>query len=118
MLLRLVVGLLLPAIPAAAQDCLVLGDVVTLKGTVARGPEGRTGQDKTYILMLDKKVCVQSQSKKVREVQLMIVSEHINKTVPHMLRDKLLVRGKLYEANSSRYVTSVFVEVETLIKAP
>jgi len=114
----LLLFLLLPLAPAAAQECLPLGDVVTVTGTVARGPEGRTGQDKTYILMLDKKVCVASQSKKVRELQLMIVSEHINKQVPHMLRDKLLIRGKLYEANSSRYVTAVFIEVESLVKAP
>jgi hypothetical protein len=109
--------LLLPFSPAAAQDCLPLGEEVTVKGTVALGPENRS-REKTYILMLDKPACVASQSKKVRELQLMIRSEHINKSVPHMLRDKLLVRGKLFESTSSRHVTAVFIEVEAVVKAP
>ena len=119
--MRLVMPLLLlPVFALSAQECLPMGpEVVTVKGTVARGPETRGGQSKTMILMLDKKVCVASQSKKVRELQLVITSEHIQKQVPHMLGDKLLVRGKLHESpKSDRYETAVFIEVESLIKAP
>jgi hypothetical protein len=117
--MRFVLSMLfLPLLPAAAQECLPLGELVVVQGTVGLGPGGRTGQEKTYILMLDKAACVTGQSKKVRELQLMIRSEHINKSVPHMLRDKLLIRGKLFEATSSRAATSVIIEVESLIKAP
>lgn len=118
--MRLVLPLLLlPLFPLQAQECLPLGEAVTVTGTIARGPQDRGGQSKTLILMLDKKVCVASQSKKVREMQLVITSEHINKTVPRMLGDRLLVRGKLHESpKSDRYDTAVFIEVESLIKAP
>lgn len=117
--MRLVLPLLLlPVFALQAQECLPLGEVVTVKGTIARGPQDRGGQSKTLILMLDKKVCVASQSKKIRELQLVITSEHINKTVPRMLGDRLLVRGKLHESTSNRYDTPVFIEVESVIKAP
>ena len=111
--------LLLPVFALPAQECLPLSpEVVTVTGTVARGPQDRGGQSKTLILMLDKKVCVASQSRKIRELQLVIASEHINKTVPRMLGDKLLVRGKLHESTSDKFDTPVYIEVEALIKAP